>query len=55
MGSKTYNNKGKEIKKDNGKNIRVSTEAWDKIRTYCIKKGIVMGTFVENSALSKIK
>jgi hypothetical protein len=52
---KTYDHNAKEVKKTKGKNIRVSDYAWQKIRKYCKKNGIVMGTFVENTVLSKIK
>ncbi len=39
---------------DAGKNIRVSTEAWLKIRNYCFKNGLKMGAFVEVTSLKQI-
>lgn len=51
----TTDHNGKEIKKAKGKNIRISEPAWNKIRKYCAKQGILIGTFVEKAALSKIK
>lgn len=46
--------KRKKVKASTGKNIRVSEDGWEQIRDYCAIKGYVMGTFVENCALSKI-
>lgn len=41
-------------KGDNGKNIRVKTEVWEKIRRYCFDQNITMGAFVEKTTLDKI-
>ncbi len=55
MGNKITDHNGKEVKKNKGKNIRVSETGWNKIRKYCLSKGLVMGTFVETSSLKAMK
>jgi len=52
---KTTDHNGKEIKKMNGKNIRVSESGWNKIRRYCQKNTLVMGAFVEKAAIDQIE
>lgn len=54
MATKTYNHNGKQIKPANGKNIRVSTAGWEAIRRFCFDNNLVMGGFVETTALAKI-
>lgn len=53
--AKTYDHNGKEVKKTYGKNIRVSEDAWNKIRKFCFNKGVKMGKFTEDAALEVIK
>jgi hypothetical protein len=48
------NKKKVKAKKATGKNIRVSEDGWELLRSYCSHKGFVLGTFVENAALSKV-
>lgn len=49
--AKYSNHNGKEVKVVEGKNIRVTTEGWLKIRTFCFKNNLKMGAFVESSTL----
>lgn len=44
----------KKVAKKSGKNIRVSEDGWEILRKYCVSKGYVLGTFVENCAISKV-
>lgn len=41
-------------KDDNGKNIRVTTAGWNRIRKYCFKNNLKMGAFVEQSTIETI-
>jgi hypothetical protein len=52
--AKMTDHNGKEIREDSGKNIRVTTDGWKKIRRHCFDHSLVMGSFVENAALEKI-
>lgn len=45
----------KPIKKSRGKNIRVSDEAFEKIRKHCFINHQYMGQFVEETAIAAIK
>lgn len=37
-----------------GKNVRITTSGWEKIRKYCFLNNLKMGAFVEQSALERI-
>lgn len=51
----TYNDhNGKEIRVTKGKNIRVTTDGWNKIRKHCFTNNLKMGAFVEDCALQSI-
>lgn len=55
MGSNTNLMKKEQEIKDNGKNIRVSTSSWERIRKYCFLHNVKMGKFTEDAAIEKIK
>lgn len=52
--SKLHDHNGKEIKLQKGKNIRVDTSAWQKIRKHCFNNNLKMGAFVQQAALERI-
>ena len=54
MAKSYHDHNGKEVKVTQGKNIRVTTEAWNRIRRYCFDNNLKMGAFVETCALQKI-